>query len=143
MCVMTSDRVIGAVSKLSGVAVEYPELAGGITTLISGLLQREADNEFTLDPLPRRAVRCNGTHNRLAGVTIIEAVAKQWYNVHELAEIVDRSSWTVSRWCVFGRIAAEKVKRPAPGLPSWRIHASEVDRIRSQWIMPFCTFKNS
>ena len=67
---------------------------------------------------------------------LIQGVEKDFYSTSELAAIVGRAEFTVRQWCRLRRIKAQK--RPCGRGPSkeWMISHSELNRLRSEGLLP-------
>jgi len=61
---------------------------------------------------------------------------KDFYTIAEVAEIVDRSEYTVREWCRLGRVHGEKSQVGCGSATEWRISHDELERIRNEGPLP-------
>lgn len=59
----------------------------------------------------------------------------EWLTTRQAAELLMRAEFTVREWCRLGRIRVEKWQN-ASGIFEWRIHHSEINRIRNEGLLP-------
>ena len=62
-------------------------------------------------------------------------LAKEFYLVHESAEIVNRRPFTVREWCRNGRLWAKKTPKGGD-LGAWRISHEELIRYQNEGLLP-------
>jgi len=87
-----------------------------------------------------------GFENRLSGMEFLlteihnllsnRQVKKDWYTVRELAEILERSEFTVREWCRLGRIFASKRACGRGNSKEWIVSAEELCRIQNEGLLP-------
>jgi len=93
--------------------------------LANDALARIADG---IDSLGRRLVIVEESLAEVKRELHHGAPAKEWYSTSEVAEILDKSDFTVrERWCNQDRIECEK----DPDSGKWRIPSAEVHRLRN------------
>lgn len=83
--------------------------------------------------------RLCGLENTLAEIHSMLASGreeKEWYTVRELAEILDRSEFTVREWCRHGRVFAEKRACGRGNSKEWIVSSEELCRIKNEGLMP-------
>ena len=64
-------------------------------------------------------------------------VEKDWYTVREVAEILERSEFTVREWCRLGRVFAEKRACGRGNSKEWIVSSLELTRIQNAGLLPF------
>ncbi|WP_435018242.1 helix-turn-helix domain-containing protein [Tundrisphaera sp. TA3] len=64
------------------------------------------------------------------------ASARRSYSVEEVAEILDKSPYTVREWCRHGRIHATKRQEKRGGVELWSIPAEEFARYQDEGLLP-------
>lgn len=62
---------------------------------------------------------------------------QDWYNTKTVAEILDRSAYSVREWCRLGRVCAEKRQCGRGTSKEWMISHNELERIKSEGLLPF------
>ena len=63
-------------------------------------------------------------------------VEKDWYTVREVAEILERSEFTVREWCRLGRVFAEKRACGRGHSKEWIVSSAELHRIQNEGLLP-------
>lgn len=89
-------------------------------------------------------VRLVGMESMLAEIHQMLAnrqVEKDWYTVRELAEILDRSDFTIREHCRLGRIFAEKRACGRGNSKEWIVSAEELRRIQNEGLLPLKRFR--
>ena len=94
----------------------------GLETRISGMETRISGMEAMLLEI----------HQMLAG----QRPKKDWYTVREVAEILERSEFTVREWCRLGRVYADKRACGRGHSQEWIVSAEELKRIRNEGLLP-------
>ena len=61
---------------------------------------------------------------------------KEYYSTSEIAELLNRSDWTVREWCRLGRIWAEKRQCGRGVSKEWMISHEELLRIKNEGLLP-------
>ena len=93
---------------------------------LPGLETRSSDMEAMLVEI----------HQMLAG----QRPKKDWYTVREIAEILERSEFTVREWCRLGRVYADKRACGRGHSQEWIISAKELKRIQNEGLLPIERF---
>ena len=65
-----------------------------------------------------------------------QRVAKDFYATCEIAEILDRSGFTIREWCRNGRVHAEKRLTGRGNSKEWIISHKELLRIQNEGLLP-------
>ena len=65
---------------------------------------------------------------------------KDWYTVREVAEILDKSEFTVREWCRLGRVICEKRACGRGHSKEWIVSSEELNRIQNQGLLPLKKF---
>lgn len=65
-----------------------------------------------------------------------EKTIQEWYDTKTVAEILDRSAYSVREWCRLGRVKAEKRVCGRGSAKEWMISNEELQRIKSQGLLP-------
>lgn len=60
---------------------------------------------------------------------------KDWYTVREVAEILERSEFTVREWCRLGRVFASKRACGRGNSKEWIISDEELRRIQNEGLL--------
>lgn len=61
---------------------------------------------------------------------------REWYSVEEFARQVGRSAFSVRRWCLLGRIVAQKKTSGRGAHAAWAISHAELERYRREGLLP-------
>jgi len=61
---------------------------------------------------------------------------QDWYDTRKVAEILDRSPYSVREWCRLGRVHAEKRACGRGTSKEWMISHAELERIKSEGLLP-------
>ena len=61
---------------------------------------------------------------------------QEWYDTKTVADILDRSAYSVREWCRLGRVNAEKRACGRGSAKEWMISNEELKRIKSQGLLP-------
>ena len=61
---------------------------------------------------------------------------KEYYSTAEIAELLNRSDWTVREWCRLGRIWAEKRQCGRGVSREWMISHEELLRVKNEGLLP-------
>ena len=64
------------------------------------------------------------------------SIAKEWYTVAEVAEILEKAPFTVREWCRNSRINADKRHTGRGRSLEWMISHSELERISNKGLLP-------
>lgn len=67
---------------------------------------------------------------------VSQRTVKDWYSTAEVAELLNRSDWTVRNWCRLGRVRAEKTGFGRGTSEEWRISHEELMRIQNHGLLP-------
>lgn len=65
---------------------------------------------------------------------------KDWYTVRELAELLERSEFTVREWCRLERVNASKRACGRGNSTEWIVSAEELKRIQNEGLLPIRKF---
>ena len=65
---------------------------------------------------------------------------KDWYTVREIAELLDRSEFTVREWCRLERVNASKRACGRGNSAEWIVSAEELKRIQNAGLLPLRKF---
>lgn len=65
-----------------------------------------------------------------------QKAVKAWYSVEEAAAVLGKASYTVREWCRLGRVRAKKKTHARGPHPEWIIDHEELERIRSEGLLP-------
>jgi excisionase family DNA binding protein len=101
---------------------------------------------MTLDLLPGLEARLSGIEILLAQILEFLAapkVPRERYTVEEVAEMLDKSPYTVREWCREGRINATKRPERRGGAELWNISAAEVARYKDEGLMTPDPYRNT
>ncbi|PHS12913.1 MAG: hypothetical protein COA78_07735 [Blastopirellula sp.] len=61
---------------------------------------------------------------------------QEWYDTKTVARILERSAYSVREWCRLGRVHAEKRRCGRGGAKEWMISHEELERIKSEGLLP-------
>ncbi|QDT43502.1 hypothetical protein Pan241w_36030 [Gimesia alba] len=61
---------------------------------------------------------------------------QEWYDTKTVAEILERSAYSVREWCRLGRVRAEKRRCGRGTSKEWMISHSELERIKAEGLLP-------
>jgi hypothetical protein len=64
---------------------------------------------------------------------------KEWFSTHEVAEILQKTAWTVRQWCRMKRVNAQKRLCGRGPASEWMISRDELQRIRNEGLLPIRT----
>ena len=143
---MSPVESLDAITRLVGIASDYPSLAVNINGVVMGLLAPTAKAHALTTNGYTATNGHTGTNGHAASLAVglrrprfdfevspNTIPEKEWYTVYEIADLVGRNHQTVSNWCKRGQVRAEKVERAgiANGSKSWRISAKELARFRA------------
>jgi hypothetical protein len=67
---------------------------------------------------------------------------KEWYTTAEVADLLDRSEWTVREWCRLGRVNAEKRRCGRGSSLEWIISHEELQRVRNEGLLPTVGYRH-
>ncbi len=70
------------------------------------------------------------------GLLIGQRQIQEWYDTKAVAEILDRSMYSVREWCRLGRVHAEKRSCGRGTSKEWMISHKELERIKSEGLLP-------
>jgi hypothetical protein len=62
---------------------------------------------------------------------------QEWYDTKTVAQILDRSPYSVREWCRLGRVWAEKRPCGRGNSKEWMISHAELERIKAEGLLPF------
>lgn len=65
---------------------------------------------------------------------------KDWYTVREIAELLERSEFTVREWCRLERVNASKRACGRGNSAEWIVSAEELKRIQNAGLLPLRKF---
>ena len=65
---------------------------------------------------------------------------KDWYTVREIAELLERSEFTVREWCRLERVNASKRACGRGNSTEWIVSAEELKRIQNEGLLPLRKF---
>jgi len=69
------------------------------------------------------------------GALVDEKQVQEWYDTKTVAEMLDRSSYSVREWCRLGRVRATKRACGRGSAKEWMISHEEVQRIKSEGLL--------
>lgn len=72
----------------------------------------------------------------LLAVLVHGQQVREWYSAEEFARQVGRSAFSVRRWCLLGRIAAQKKTSGRGAHTAWAISHAELERYRRDGLLP-------
>lgn len=61
---------------------------------------------------------------------------QDWYDTKTVADILERSAYSVREWCRLGRVVAEKRACGRGTSQEWMISHQELQRIKSEGLLP-------
>ena len=61
---------------------------------------------------------------------------KEWYSVQEVADLLNKSTFTVREWCRLGRVNAQKTKAGRGRYSEWIVSQEELTRVRNEGLLP-------
>ena len=96
-------------------------------------------NDNSLDGQSELETRISGMESMLAEIHQMLAkrqIEKDWYTVREVAEILERSEFTVREWCRLGRVFAEKRACGRGHSKEWIVSSGELIRIQNEGLLP-------
>lgn len=64
-----------------------------------------------------------------------EKRVQEWYDTKTVADMLDRSSYSVREWCRLGRVRATKRACGRGSAKEWMISHDELQRIRSEGLL--------
>lgn len=70
-------------------------------------------------------------------VLVANKTQQEWYDTKTAAEILGRSAYSVREWCRHGRVNAVKRMCGRGTAKEWMISHEELERIRSEGLLPF------
>ena len=70
------------------------------------------------------------------GLLIGQRQIQEWYDTKTVAEILDRSMYSVREWCRLGRVRAEKRPCGRGNNREWMISHEELERIKGEGLLP-------
>jgi transposase len=85
-----------------------------------------------IDEVIRRLDRIESALTEL----LLQRTAKEWYSTAEVAEILERSDYTVREWCRQGRIRAKKKLCGRGKGGEWLVSHNEVTRLKNEGLLP-------
>jgi len=100
-------------------------------------------DEQIADPTIVLAARMDSIESVLAEIHAMLAnrqPQKDWYTVREIAEILERSEFTVREWCRLERVNASKRACGRGNSNEWIISADELKRIQNEGLLPLRKF---
>ena len=73
--------------------------------------------------------------NELVAVSRRSIVTKSAYTPAEVADILNKSPYTIREWCRLGRVAAKKRQGGRGNEAEWEISHQELERVRSHGLL--------
>ena len=73
---------------------------------------------------------------RIERLLLDQKTLKDWYTTDEVADILDRSEYTVREWARLGRIRASKRACGRGKAKEWAISHEELTRLRNEGLLP-------
>jgi hypothetical protein len=73
---------------------------------------------------------------RIEQLLLRQQTLKDWYTTEEVADILDRSEYTVREWARLGRIRASKRACGRGKAKEWVISHEELTRLRNEGLLP-------
>ncbi len=70
-------------------------------------------------------------------ILVEQKQVQEWYDTKTVAEILERSAYSVREWCRLGRVYAEKRRCGRGTSKEWMISHEELERIKSEGLLPF------
>ena len=61
---------------------------------------------------------------------------QSWYSTKQIAQLLEKSEFTVREWCRLGRVHAEKRPSGRGKSQEWMISHDEFERIKSEGLLP-------
>ena len=95
------------------------------------------------DPTIVLAARMDSIESVLAEIHAMLAnrqPQKDWYTVREVAEVLERSEFTVREWCRLERVNASKRACGRGNSTEWIVSAEELKRIQNEGLLPLRKF---
>ncbi len=86
--------------------------------------------------LQQRVASLESLIREVRDVTVSQRTIKESYTTHELAEILQRSEYTVREWCRLRRINARKALSGRGVDQEWRIDHAELVRYQNEGLLP-------
>lgn len=80
--------------------------------------------------------RLENIERMLARLLAAKEVAQEYYSTSDVATVLRRAEWTVREWCRLGRVRATKRVCGRGSAKEWMISHTELERIRSQGLLP-------
>jgi hypothetical protein len=74
--------------------------------------------------------------DRIERLLIERKTIKDWYTTEDVADILDKSDYTVREWCRLGRVNAKKRESGRGQYSEWMIAHEELERIRNSGLLP-------
>lgn len=97
------------------------------------------NNESITGEIPALEIRLSGLEAKLVEIhqlLLNRQVEKDWYTVRELAQILDRSEFTVREWCRLGRVLADKRACGRGNSKEWIVSSEELKRVQNEGLLP-------
>ncbi len=80
--------------------------------------------------------RLENIERMLARLLAAKEVVQDYYSTSDVATVLRKAEWTVREWCRRGRVNATKRVCGRGSAKEWMISHTELERIRSQGLLP-------
>ena len=77
-----------------------------------------------------------GRLDRIEKLIVEGKTVKEWYTTDEVAEILDRTAYTIREWCRQGRAHGRKRPCGRGTASEWIISHQELTRLQNQGLLP-------
>ncbi len=67
---------------------------------------------------------------------VSQQTIQEFYSTVQVAQLLDRSTYSVREWCRLGRVRAEKRRCGRGNTREWMVSHAELLRIRSEGLLP-------
>lgn len=74
--------------------------------------------------------------DRIERLLVDQRTVKEWYSTDEVAELLDRSPYSVREWARLGRVRASKRACGRGRAKEWAISHEELTRLRNEGLLP-------
>jgi transposase len=74
--------------------------------------------------------------DRIEKLLLDQKTIKDWYSTTEVADILDKSEYTVREWCRQGRVRASKRPCGRGKSKEWVVSHEELTRLRNEGLLP-------
>lgn len=80
--------------------------------------------------------RLENIERMLVRLLAAKEVVQDYYSTSDVATVLRKAEWTVREWCRLGRVNATKRVCGRGSAKEWMISHTELERIRSQGLLP-------